>query len=61
MKLELWGIDDVAKYLGITATAAYTWRHRGKLPDPEWIVSGRPIWRPATIRKWAKAQDRGAR
>lgn len=55
-KLELWGLEEVADALGISVNTAYAWRHRGKLPAPEWIVSGRPIWRASKIRAWLKSR-----
>ncbi len=58
--LELWGIEDVAEALGIEVGTAYVWRHRGKLPEAEWMVSGRPIWRATVMRKWIERGSKGA-
>lgn len=58
--LELWGIEDVAEYLGIEKNTAYMQKHRGKIPEPEWVVSGRPIWRANVIRKWFEKGAKGA-
>lgn len=57
MGLELWGIEDIAKALAVQVNTAYMWRHRGKLPDAEWIVSGRPVWRAAKVRKWIATRE----
>ena len=57
--LELWGIEDLAEALGVSVNTAYVWNHRGKLPEPEWIVSGRPIWRATKMRKWIEAGAAG--
>ncbi len=59
-KLELWGLEDVAGALGITAETAAVWRHRGKLPEPDWIVSGRPVWNAAQVRRWIERQGGGS-
>jgi hypothetical protein len=50
--MELLGMEDVARELGITENTAAVWRHRGKLPEADWIISGRPIWRASVIRRW---------
>lgn len=51
-KMELWGLEDVAEALEIDVNTAYAWRHRGKLPEPSWVVSGRPVWRASDVRRW---------
>lgn len=56
-KMELWGIEDVADALGITVNAAYQRKYRGAIPEPEWIVSGRPIWSAAKMRRWIERQS----
>ncbi len=57
-KMELLGIEDVAAELEVTVNTASVWRHRGKLPAADWVVSGRPIWKASTIRRWISREAR---
>lgn len=55
-KPELWGVEDLARELGVSPALVAQWRRRGKLPDPDYVVSGRPIWLAEGIRAWVEAQ-----
>lgn len=48
----LWGYADVAGHCEISNAVARQWKVRGKLPEPDFVVSGSPAWWPATIQKW---------
>lgn len=60
-KRELWGVGDVAKHLGIQVMTAYQWRRRGKLPEPDYTLSGRPIWMADKFRRWAERERSAGR
>jgi len=47
------GLTEIAERLGVRTRTAYTWRDRELLPDPDWFISDRPVWRWATIKRWA--------
>lgn len=57
-KPELVGVQEIAELLDVVHQTAKQWRARGVLPEPEWTVSGVPVWRKATILKWAKETGR---
>ncbi len=44
MALNLIGLQEIAKLLGISQATLRSWRHRGKLPKEDYIVSGNPVW-----------------
>jgi len=50
---EWWGTTDVAEYLGLKPATISSYRGRGQMPEQDMMVSGIPMWRPATIRAWA--------
>lgn len=60
---DLLGIEEVAAMLGVQPGTVRKWRVRGDrmrhpLPDPDWMISGVPIWLADTIRRWA--DERGS-
>ncbi len=54
---KLWGIDDVADYLGVPVQTVYGWRHKSYGP-PAIKVGKHLRWHPATVIAWAKQQER---
>ena len=56
--LDLVGIREIADRLGVRTQTASAWRYRGLLPEPEWEVSGRAVWRWKVIRRWADQTGR---
>lgn len=50
--MKLMGLREITELTGKPRRTVDTWRHRGQLPEPDWIVSGRPIWREKTIHDW---------
>ncbi len=58
MTVDLVGVADIAERLGVRPQTAATWRHRGLLPEPDWMVSGLPVWDWPTIAAWAKTTGR---
>lgn len=53
MMVDLVSPVEIADRLGVPVGTVHQWRHRGVLPEPEWVLSRIPIWRWATIRQWA--------
>lgn len=47
-------IRDVGAYLGVSHQRADQMFHEGKLPEPERVDGIGPLWRPATIERWAE-------
>lgn len=48
---ELWDIDDVASYLGVTKQTIYSWRTTGY--GPAGFRVGKHLrWRAATVIQW---------
>lgn len=56
--LDLVGLTEIAELCGVGPQTPYRWRTRHVLPDPEWTVSGSPVWRRAVIVEWARASGR---
>lgn len=55
---ELWGIDDVANYLGVPKQTVYSWRKTGYGPTA--IRVGKHLrWRASVVLEWTLAQERG--
>lgn len=58
MTLDLVGPQEVAERLGVQRETVHRWRVRGVLVDPEWVISGVPLWRWQTVHRWARATGR---
>jgi hypothetical protein len=43
-KPELVGVKELAKELGLDRGTVATWNHQGRLPQPDYILGGNPIW-----------------
>lgn len=55
---QLWGVHEVAQYLGVPVTTLYQWRHHGYGPTGGRV--GRYIrYDPNDVRAWFAAQDDG--
>ena len=53
---RLWGVEDVADYLGVPVNTLYQWRHHGYGPKGRRV--GRYIrYDPDEVRKWFQALD----
>ena len=50
--IHLMGLTEIAKHTGLSRQTVDTWHHRGKLPEPDWIIPSRPIWQAETIHAW---------
>jgi predicted DNA-binding transcriptional regulator AlpA len=54
---DLWGIDDVARYLGVPKQTIYSWRKTGY--GPKAIRVGKHLrWRAAVVVEWTLEQER---
>jgi hypothetical protein len=53
-KPDLVGSREIASRLNVSLKLVQMWRYRKVMPEPEWIVSGVPIWRWGTIQQWAE-------
>lgn len=56
--MKLLTLKDLADRWGEEYNTVKQWNHRGKLPKPDMILSGRPGWTEETIRNM-EAQDGG--
>lgn len=54
----LLGPHEVAALLHVERDTVYTWKHRGRMPAPDYMISGGPTWRRSTITAWAKETGR---
>lgn len=57
-RLDPVGIPEIATRLGVERQTVDQWRLRGRLPGPDRVVGGRPVWAWATIRDWAVGTGR---
>lgn len=48
--MKLYGISEIAEAIGATPNAVHVWKHRGKLPPPDFVLAMGPIWTASTIR-----------
>lgn len=55
---RLLGAGEVAELLMVERETVHQWRRRGRLPEPDIIISGRPAWRRDRIEAWARETDR---
>jgi hypothetical protein len=64
------GLEEIADMLGMTKPSVMNRRGRDQItrrqggddpylfPDQDWVISGNPVWKPATIKRWAKLTGR---
>jgi len=45
---------EIAGLLGVPRQTVDSWRWKGRLPEPDFMVSNRPLWYKATIVQWDK-------
>lgn len=49
--------EDIAKLTGVPKATLMVWRHRGKMPEPDYMPSGRiPLWTEKTIKTWIEKE-----
>ena len=49
-------IRDVGAYIGVSHQRAAQMHAEGKLPEPAKVDRIGPIWKPATIKRWAERE-----
>jgi predicted DNA-binding transcriptional regulator AlpA len=49
-------IRDVGAYLGVSHQRADQMFHEGKFPEAERVDGIGPMWKPATIERWAERE-----
>lgn len=54
---ELWSIEDVASFLGVTRHTIYTWRTTGYGPTG-FRVGKHLRWRAGTVIEWTETRER---
>lgn len=54
----LLGPSEVAELLRVERDTVYTWKHRGRMCEPDFMISGGPVWRRSRIIAWAKETGR---
>ena len=47
-------MSEVAAYLNVTFQRVAQMRLEGKLPEPDQVDGIGPMWKPATIERWAE-------
>jgi hypothetical protein len=59
--VDIVGMVEIADRLGVARQTPRQWQQRKLLPAPDAVVSWDiPVWRWATIEKWAKETGRMA-
>lgn len=57
-KPDLVGLMEIAEMFGVELNTPRMWRKRGRLPEPDWMVSTTPVWYRRTIVAWAAETGR---
>jgi len=52
------GATEIAERLDVKRTTVQQWTQRGLLPEPRWVVGGRPAWAWADVEQWARETGR---
>jgi hypothetical protein len=51
--------SGAAEIAGVSLGSWQQYRSRGTTPDADLVIGRVPYWRPATIRRWDKARQKG--
>lgn len=56
MPKQLYGIQTVAKVLGVSGQVVVNWRRRETAtpspPEPDYLAEGVPLWESKSLDKW---------
>ena len=52
--MRLLSYADLSERWGVREGTLRVWKARGRLPEPDLIISGVPAWKESTIRKAEK-------
>ncbi|MEU6034028.1 hypothetical protein ABZ801_01320 [Actinomadura sp. NPDC047616] len=55
----LWGVDEVADYLGVKPVSVHRYKSRGDMPEPTRYFGRSPAWKPEVIIEWVKERPSG--
>lgn len=55
--MEYLTLDDLAKRWGKTRNAVALDKTRGKLPEPDQVISRVPMWTPETIEEYERDNE----
>ena len=56
--LDLVGVPEMAKMLGVSRPTVWRYLRREDFPDPDAQVSGKRLWKRATVERWGKKHPR---
>ena len=48
---------DLAKRWGVPLSRLRSWKHRGKLPEPDRVIGRSPVWYETTIEELEDRND----
>lgn len=54
---ELVTYADLSRRHGVSVNTLRQWRLRGKIPEPDYRVSGSPAWKESTLASWTPPRD----
>jgi hypothetical protein len=57
-QIVLVGVKEIAERLGVPRGTVSIWKLRGLVPEPEVELGLGPVWRWATIERWARKTGR---
>jgi predicted DNA-binding transcriptional regulator AlpA len=52
--LDLVGVPEIAEMLGVSRPSVWRYLRRVDFPEPDAQVSGKRLWKRATVERWAK-------
>ena len=52
--LDLVGVPEIAEMLGVSRPSVWRYVRRDDFPEPDAQVSGKRLWKRATVERWAK-------
>lgn len=55
---DWWTTEQVATFLGVTASTLRAYKARGQMPAPDRKMGPLSLWKPSTIRDWDKSRPR---
>jgi 8-oxo-dGTP diphosphatase len=55
---EWWTTDQVATYLGVSASTVRAYLTREQMPEPDLRAGQQRLWRPETIKRWHQHRPR---
>lgn len=59
MRAQVFGVAEMAEFLGVAVTTVYSWAARNQRPEPDYAsVNGFPAWRRLSLLQWAARTGR---